>query len=78
MAHTPRITITAKQREQLFRYWQAVAELRAKASEIGRQISKMTGVDDGGHIIAELEAGASNVADFNMALALDGVVVSDK
>ena len=52
--------------------------MRAKAIEFERQISEMTGVDDGGHIITELQAGASNVADFNMALTMDGVVVSDK
>ena len=68
--------ITPKQRLQLLRLWEASAELRAKSSECERQIAEILGQDDPGNIIAELEGGSSSVADFDKALAMDGVIVS--
>ena len=75
MASTPRLTITPKDRANLLRLWQAVAELRQKASDIEGQLNEALGLDYPGHVIADREAGASTVADFDRALAADGVVV---
>ena len=70
-----RMTITLQQREQLLRLWQASAELRNKAARLESQISEIIGLDDPCQLIAKLDEGASSIAEFNNALALDGIVV---
>ena len=72
---SPRLTINAKDRANLLRMWQAVAELRQKASDIEGQLNEALGLDDPGHVVEALGEGASTVAEFDRALAADGVVV---
>ena len=73
---TPRLTITTNDSANLLQLWQAVAEFRATASQIESQLPEALGLDDAGNVIAELEAGGTTVADFDRALAADGVAVS--
>ena len=68
-----RLTITANDRANVLRMWLASAELRAKASDLEGQISEVLGLDDASKVNAELEAGATIVADFDKALAADDV-----